>query len=427
MSKTVVVVGTQWGDEGKGKITNFLSEKSDFVVRYQGGDNAGHTICFNNTTYKLHLIPSGVFNPKITNILGNGMVVNVKKFLDEVENLRKQGFAVDNVFISDRAHVIFDYHILLDGISEDKLGKENIGTTKRGIGPAYTDKIARRGIRISDFIGEDFKETLKKRIIEKNKELKIEAVAPLDFDDFYQKYLPLCDKIKPFVIDSVTVLNQALAEGKNILFEGAQGALLDVDFGSYPYVTSSNPSAGGVCCGSGIGPTYINEIVGIVKAYSTRVGSGTFPTELLDATGHYIREVGREYGTTTKRPRRIGWFDAVVLNYSKMINGLTGISIMLLDVLTGLKQLKICTGYSLDGKIIKTVPASLADYNKCIPIYEELPGWDDDITAVKSFCELPINAQNYLRRIEELTGLDVVIFSVGPDKNQTIVCRDVFA
>ena len=426
MSKTVVVVGTQWGDEGKGKISNYLSEKADYVVRYQGGDNAGHTICFDNAVYKLHLIPSGVFNPNIINILGNGMVINVRRFLEETNHLKNLGFSLNNVFISNRAHIIFDYHVLLDGASEQKLGESLIGTTKRGIGPAYTDKISRKGIRIADFIGDDFYDLFKTRVNEKNKELTKEGIEPLDFNKLYNDYQEIRKKIKPYVIDSISVLNQALDEGKNILFEGAQGALLDVDFGSYPYVTSSNPTTGGVCSGSGIPPTRINEVIGIVKAYSTRVGSGAFPTELHDEIGNYIRETGQEYGTTTRRPRRIGWFDAVILNYSRQINGLTGISIMLLDVLTGLKEIKICTAYKLNNEIINTVPASLDDFNKCIPVYESLPGWSEDITNVKSFEELPTNAKTYLKRIEELTGVNIAIFSVGPDKLQTIECRKIF-
>lgn len=426
VSKTIIVVGTQWGDEGKGKITHYLSSKADIVVRYQGGDNAGHTICFNGVTYKLHLIPSGVFNPKIVNILGNGMVINVKRFLAEVESLKAQGIPCDNVFISDRAHVLFDYHALLDQISESKLGKENIGTTQRGIGPAYTDKTSRRGIRVSDFIGDDFHALLTRAIKEKNAVLASEDALQLDAEAVYNEYLPVREMIRPYVIDAISLLNEAHAAGKNILFEGAQGALLDVDYGSYPFVTSSNSSAGGACTGAGLGPTRIDEVIGVAKAYTTRVGSGTFPTELFDETAHYIRERGNEYGTTTRRPRRIGWFDAVVLNYSRMINGLTGISVMLLDVLTGMKTLKICTAYELDGKIVKTVPASLSAYNKCRPVYEELPGWDEDITGVKSFDELPATAQAYLKRIEELTGVDIVMFSVGPDEKQTVIRRDVF-
>jgi len=427
MSRSVVVVGTQWGDEGKGKITNYLSEYADLVVRYQGGDNAGHTIKFNNQTYKLHLIPSGIFNPNIKNILGNGMVINVRNFFVEVNNLKKLGFNCNNLYISDRANVIFDYHLLLDGLKEEKLGNKKIGTTKKGIGPAYTDKISRNGIRIVDFISDNFYELFKEKVEEKNIELLKYNQEVLDFESLYQEYKQIANDIRPYVYDTVSLVNDAIEDGKKVLFEGAQGALLDIDFGSYPYVTSSNPSAGGVCIGSGVGPTKIDEVVGVVKAYSTRVGSGTFPTEFEDEIAKFIRDTGNEYGTTTKRPRRIGWFDGVVLNYSKMINGLTGISIMLLDVLSKVKTIKICTAYNLNGKIIKTIPASIQDFDKCIPIYEELPGWDEDITNVKSFEELPINAQNYLNKIEEITKLKIVIFSVGPDKTQTIVRKSLFS
>ena len=426
MSKAVVVVGTQWGDEGKGKITNYLSEFADIVVRYQGGDNAGHTIKFNNVTYKLHLIPSGVFNNSTLNILGNGMVINVRHFLDEIKQLQAQGFSCNNVFISDRAHVLFDYHLLLDTINEEKMGSKKIGTTKKGIGPAYSDKISRNGIRMIDFISDDFYSLLKEKIEEKNLLLSGCNEKTLNFEQLYQEYRQIALQIKPYICDSIALINEALEQDKKVLFEGAQGALLDIDFGSYPYVTSSNPSAGGVCIGSGVGPTKINDVLGIVKAYCTRVGEGTFPTEFEDEISQYIRITGNEFGTTTKRPRRIGWFDTVVLNYSKMINGLTGISIMLLDVLTSVKTIKICTGYNLNGQILYTIPASIKDFEKCIPIYEEIPGWNEDITDVKTFEELPKNAQRYLKRIEELTKLDVVMFSVGPDKSQTIVRKPIF-
>lgn len=426
MSKTVVVVGTQWGDEGKGKITNFLSEQADFVVRYQGGDNAGHTIKFDGNTYKLQLIPSGVFNKNIKNVLGNGMVINPRNFLKEVTALKEQGFDCTNLYISDRANVIFDYHLLLDGAKEEKLGNNKIGTTKKGIGPAYTDKISRQGIRMVDFVSDEFYDIFKRTLIFKNEELKALDLDELNFELLYKEYQEIANMIKPYVCDTITMINNALDEGKKVLFEGAQGALLDIDFGSYPFVTSSNPSGGGVSIGSGVGPTKINEIIGIVKSYSTRVGSGTFPTEFENEVANYIRETGREYGTVTKRPRRIGWLDLVVLNYSRMINGLTGISLMLLDVLSTLKTIKLCTGYMLDGKLINTVPASIKDFDKCIPIYEELPGWDEDITNVRSFDELPVNAQNYIKRIEEIIKVPVVIFSVGPDKSQTIVRKEVF-
>ncbi|NLD26925.1 MAG: adenylosuccinate synthase [Acholeplasmataceae bacterium] len=426
MNNTIVVVGTQWGDEGKGKITNYLSEKANFVVRYQGGDNAGHTIRFNNTTYKLHLLPSGIFNPRIINVLGNGMVINVRNLLKEIRDLVELGFSCTNIRISDRANIIFDYHLLIDGLKEEGLGDKKIGTTKKGIGPAYTDKIARNGIRMIDFIGPDFRELFREKVNEKNEELLRYNQAPLDFESLYQEYSQIANIIRPFVTDTISLLNNALDEGKKILFEGAQGSLLDVDFGSYPYVTSSNPSAGGVAIGSGIGPTRIKEVLGVVKAYSTRVGSGTFVTEFEDEIAHYIRETAHEYGTTTRRPRRIGWFDSVVLNYSRMINGLTGIAVTLLDVLSSLKTIKICTAYELDGKIIRNIPAAITDYDRCLPVYEELPGWDEDISQVRSFEELPINAQNYLKRIEILTGVPIVMFSVGPDKTQTIIRKEIF-
>ncbi|MGD9604672.1 MAG: adenylosuccinate synthase [Bacilli bacterium] len=426
MNKTLVVVGSQWGDEGKGKITNYLSENVDFVVRYQGGDNAGHTIKFGGITYKLHLIPSGVFNPKVTNILGNGMVINVRNFLSEISHLQEQGFSCENVFISDRAHVLFDYHVLFDGIKEESLGLNLVGTTKKGIGPAYTDKIARDGIRIVDFISEDFFTIFKEKVQNKNRELIALKKDPINFLPLYHEYQKIAEAIAPFVVDGVSLINQAYDQGKRILFEGAQGALLDVDFGSYPFVTSSNPSAGGVCIGSGLGPTKIDAVLGVVKAYSTRVGSGCFPTEFEDETAKYIRETGNEYGTTTKRPRRIGWFDGVVIKYSKMINGLTGISLMLLDVLTGIDEIKICSSYKIIGKTINTIPSSIHDFEHCVPVYEELPGWKEDISQVKSFDELPENAKNYIRRIEAITGLDVQIFSVGPDKTQTIVRKELF-
>ncbi len=426
MNRTVVVVGSQWGDEGKGKITHFLSETADFVVRYQGGDNAGHTVKFEGKTYKLHLIPSGVFNKNVKNVLGNGMVINARNFLEEIKLLKEQGFPGDNIYVSDRAHVVFDYHVLLDGLKEEKLGVNQVGTTKKGIGPAYTDKVSRDGIRMVDFISSDFYGLFKDKVQDKNRELVRNKMEPLNFQTLYQDYQQLADQIAPFVTDTVTMLNVAYDQGKKILFEGAQGALLDVDFGSYPFVTSSNPSACGVCTGTGIGPTKIDAVIGVVKAYSTRVGSGCFPTEFEDEIASYIRITGNEFGTTTKRPRRIGWFDGVVLNYSKMINGLTEISVMLLDVLSKLKTLKICTAYKINGRTLKTIPASIKEFERCVPVYEELPGWDEDLSNVKSFEELPINAQNYLKRIEAVTGLEIVMFSVGPDKTQTVVRRNLF-
>lgn len=426
MSKTVVVIGSQWGDEGKGKITNYLSNESDVVVRYQGGDNAGHTIVFNNNTYKLHLLPSGVFNANTKNILGNGMVINPKSLIEEIKEIRSSGFAVNNIYISDRAHVIFDYHKELDSLYEENLGKLKIGTTKKGIGPAYTDKVSRTGIRMADFVSEDFEENYRDRLVFKNAEIKRLNGKEIDVEKSVKEYKEIANFIRPFVCDTIMLLNEEYNQNKKILFEGAQGALLDIDFGTYPYVTSSNPSSGGVVIGSGLGVTKIDEVIGIVKAYTTRVGEGPFPTELFGEIAHTIREAGHEYGTTTKRPRRIGYFDGVVLKYSSMINGLTGLSIMLLDVLSGLDELKICTGYEFNGQVINNIPARLKDYQNCKPVYITLPGWTENITNVGSFEELPINAQNYLRKIEEVVGVEIVCFSVGPDKLQTIIMKEIF-
>ena len=422
MGKTLVVVGTQWGDEGKGKITHYFGQHADMVIRYCGGDNAGHTVVFNGEKFPLHSVPCGIFYPNICNVLGNGMVVNQK----EMQDLQAKGYDCQNLVISDRANVLFDWHIIQDGINEKALGKKAIGTTKKGIGPAYTDKAARTGIRMVDFVGPDFKELFLAKLAQKNEIIKAAGEEPLDVDTQLKDYLALADYFRPFVKDTVSLVNQYVDEGKNILFEGAQATLLDVDFGTYPYVTSSNTSIAGTTSGSGIAPTHINEVVGIVKAYTTRVGAGTLPTELFDETGNYIRETGHEYGVTTHRPRRVGWFDSVVVNYSRMINGVTGICVMLLDVLSNIPTLKVCTGYELDGQVIHTIPASTTAFDRCKPIYQEVPGWTGDITHVKSFEELPINCQNYLRLIEKSVGAPLIMFSVGPDVEQTIVMKKVF-
>lgn len=426
MSKTVVVIGSQWGDEGKGKIANFLSEQADFVVRYQGGDNAGHTIKFDGVTYKLHLIPSGVFNPNIKNILGNGMVINPINLLQEISGLKKQGFPCNNLYISDRANVIMNYHMEIDALKEEAMGEGKIGTTKKGIGPAYTDKTAREGIRIVDFISPNFPNLYKEKLKVKNEVIKNMGGKPIDYETSLATYSKVAKQITPYVADTITLLNKGIKEGKKVVFEGAQGALLDVDFGSYPFVTSSNPTSGGACTGSGVGPTKIDEVIGVVKAYSTRVGSGTFPTEFEDEIAKDIRERANEYGTTTRRPRRIGWLDCVVLKYSALINGLTGISLMLLDILSGLDTIKLCCAYKLDGEYIDYIPADNQLLEHCQPVYLEMEGWQEDITKVKSFKELPINAQRYIEKIEELTNVKVKIFSVGPDKMQTIVRENIF-
>lgn len=419
----VVVVGSQWGDEGKGKITDYLSQKADLVARYQGGNNAGHTIEFNGKKFALRLIPSGIFSGNQV-ILGNGMVINPKAYLEEVQYLKDAGINTDKIMISDRAHVILPYHLEIDALEEQRRGANNIGTTKKGIGPAYVDKYARLGLRMSEFIDEElFKERLQEIIA-----LKKEAYPELqcDFASIYNEYCEYAKVMKANVCDTALVLDEYLQAGKKVLFEGAQGTMLDIDYGTYPFVTSSCPGANGVACGSGIGPLYLTGAVGIVKAYTTRVGSGAFPTEIEGELAHQIREAGHEYGTVTKRPRRIGWFDAVVVNQSRRMSSLTGISLMLLDVLSGVDTLKICTAYELNGKVIKALPATIKELNQVKPIYEEMPGWQEDITQVSSFAELPVNCQNYLRRIEELVKCPIVIFSVGPDRHQTIVLKEVF-
>lgn len=419
----VVVVGSQWGDEGKGKITDYLSQKADVIARYQGGNNAGHTIEFNGQKFALRLIPSGIFSGNEV-ILGNGMVINPKAFLEEVEYLQAAGIATDKIKVSDRAHVILPYHLEIDELQEKRRGANNIGTTKKGIGPTYVDKYERLGLRIGEFIDEElFKERLKE-ILEVKKASFPEIES--DFQSIFDEYKEYAKKIKPLVTDTALILDDYLQDGKNVLFEGAQGAMLDIDYGTYPFVTSSHPGANGVAEGSGIGPLYLTDAIGIVKAYTTRVGSGAFPTEIEGELADQIREVGHEYGTVTKRPRRIGWFDAVVVNQSRRMSSLTGISLMLLDVLSGIETLKICTAYTLDGEVIHALPSTIKQLNKVKPVYEEMPGWQEDITKVKSFDELPVNCQNYIRRIEELVKCPVTIFSVGPDREQTIVLKEVF-
>lgn len=418
----VVVVGSQWGDEGKGKITDYLSQKADLVVRYQGGNNAGHTIEFNHQKFALRLIPSGIFSGNDV-ILGNGMVINPKALLEEMKYLNDANISTDKILISDRAHVILPYHIEIDALQEKYRGDKNIGTTKKGIGPTYVDKYARIGIRIGEFIDEElFRERLEEVLPLKKKEY---PELTFTVDEIFNEYKEYAKIIKPMVLDTSLVLDKAFEENKKVLFEGAQGTMLDIDYGTYPYVTSSHPGANGVCEGAGIGPVMINEAIGIVKAYTTRVGSGAFPTEIDGEIAHYIREAGHEYGTVTKRPRRIGWFDAVVVNQSRRMSGLTGISLMLLDVLTGIETLKICTAYSLDGKIIHALPATIKQLERVEPVLEEMPGWTEDITGVSSFEELPINCQKYLRRIEELIKCPIVMFSVGPDRKQTIVLKEI--
>ncbi|GGA47073.1 adenylosuccinate synthase [Paenibacillus physcomitrellae] len=418
---TVVVVGTQWGDEGKGKITDYLAESADVVARYQGGNNAGHTILIDGKKYKLSLIPSGVFYEDKLCVLGNGMVINPEALLQEIAYVRENGFTANNLKISDRAHVIMPYHMVLDALEEDHKGPNKIGTTRKGIGPAYMDKAARTGIRISDLMDpEEFELKLRHLMAEKNRIIQqVYGGEPLDVEETLQKYLDYAEQIRPYVADTSVVLNDAIDEDRKVLFEGAQGVMLDLDQGTYPFVTSSNPSAGGVCSGSGVGPSKIKQVIGVAKAYTTRVGDGPFPTELFDEVGDQIRETGHEYGTVTGRARRVGWFDSVVVRHTRRVSGLTGLSLNSLDVLTGLKTVKICTGYKYRGEVITHYPASLKMLGECEAIYEELPGWSEDISGAKTLADLPENTRRYVERVSELTGIPIAIFSVGRNREQT--------
>ena len=426
---SVVVVGTQWGDEGKGKITDFLSANAEVIARYQGGDNAGHTIVIDGKKFKLHLIPSGIFFPEKISVIGNGVVINPKSLVKELAYLHEEGVTTDSLRISDRAHVILPYHIELDRLQEESKGDNKIGTTIKGIGPAYMDKAARVGIRIADLLDRDvFAERLRINLEEKNRQFtKLYEAEALSFDDIFEEYYEYGQQIKQYVTDTSVILNDALDNGKRVLFEGAQGVMLDIDQGTYPFVTSSNPVAGGVTIGSGVGPSKIDKVVGVCKAYTSRVGDGPFPTELFDEVGDRIREVGHEYGTTTGRPRRVGWFDSVVMRHSRRVSGITNLSLNSIDVLSGLDIVKICVAYDLDGERIDHYPASLEQLKRCKPIYEELPGWSEDITGVRHLDELPENARNYVRRVGELVGVRISTFSVGPDRDQTNILESVWS
>ncbi len=426
---SVVVVGTQWGDEGKGKITDFLSQDAEVIARYQGGDNAGHTIVIDGKKFKLHLIPSGIFFPEKISVIGNGVVVNPKSLVKELEYLHAEGVSTESLRISDRAHVILPYHIKLDQLQEAAKGDNKIGTTNKGIGPAYMDKAARVGIRIADLLDKEiFADRLKTNLAEKNRLFsKMYEAEELSFDEIFEEYYAYGQQIKQYVTDTSVILNDALDAGKRVLFEGAQGVMLDIDQGTYPFVTSSNPVAGGVTIGSGVGPSNITKVVGVCKAYTSRVGDGPFPTELFDEVGERIREVGHEYGTTTGRPRRVGWFDSVVMRHSRRVSGITHLSLNCIDVLSGLDTVKICVAYDLDGERIDYYPASLEQLKRCKPIYEELPGWEEDITGCRSLDELPENARNYVRRVGELVGVRISTFSVGPGREQTNILESVWS
>ena len=418
---SIVVVGTQWGDEGKGKITDFLAEQADVIARFSGGNNAGHTIQFGGETYKLHLVPSGIFYKDKLAVIGNGVVVDPVALLKELDGLNERGISTDNLRISNRAQVILPYHLAQDEYEERRRGDNKIGTTKKGIGPAYVDKAQRIGIRMADLLEkETFERRLKENIEYKNAYFKgmFNETCPT-FDEIFDEYYAAGQRLKDYVTDTAKILDDANVADEKVLFEGAQGVMLDIDHGTYPFVTSSNPVAGNVTVGTGVGPTSVSKVIGVCKSYTSRVGDGPFPTELFDEDGHHIREVGREYGTTTGRPRRVGWFDSVVLRHSRRVSGITDLSINSIDVLTGLDTVKICTAYELDGEKITEYPANLDQLRRCKPISEELPVWTEDITGCRSLDELPENARNYLERISELCGVHISIFSVGPDREQT--------
>lgn len=419
-----VVLGAQWGDEGKGKMTDYLAEEADVVVRFQGGNNAGHTVEVEDRQYKLRLIPSGILHDDKLNVIGNGVVVDPIALFEEIDYLEREGVKVTpkKLIISDRAHVIMPYHKVLDKLKEKSRGKNDIGTTGRGIGPCYTDKFERCGIRICDLMSETlFKDKLQQNIEAKNPYItKVLGGEELNFEEIASEYLNVAERLRPYVQDtSVRVYNEIKAD-KNVLFEGAQGMLLDIDYGTYPYVTSSNTTACGVASGVGIGPNMVTNAVGIAKAYTTRVGKGPFPTELDNEIGEWIREKGHEYGVNTGRSRRCGWLDLVILKTTVRVSGLTSLCITKIDTLAGLEKIKMCVGYKFEDKVIDYFPASLEDLAKCEPIYEEFDGWDDSVADARSYEELPENAKIYLRRIEEATGTKVSIVGVGPKRDQTI-------
>ncbi|WP_426750864.1 adenylosuccinate synthase [Myxococcus sp. Y35] len=431
----VVVIGAQWGDEGKGKVVDLLTEHAQVVVRFQGGNNAGHTLVVGGQKTVLHLIPSGILHPGKTCVIGNGVVVDPAVLVGEIDALKARGFLKDDaqLLISDNAHVIFPWHKLLDSFREKARGGSAIGTTGRGIGPAYEDKVARRGIRVRDLLNaERLRARIEARLpqaLDELKELCAQAGAPvpqLEVPQVLAEFSALGERLKPFVHDASLYLSGQVRRGARILFEGAQGTLLDVDHGTYPFVTSSNCVAGNAAVGSGLGPTAIDKVMGISKAYTTRVGGGPFPTELNDATGDQLRKVGDEFGATTGRPRRCGWLDGVVLRYAARVNGLWGMALTKLDVLSGLKTLQICTAYELDGQKVTELPGDYEDLARVKPIYETLQGWDEQIAGVRTFDELPENAKRYVRRVEEVSGVPVVCVSVGADRGETVLLQNPF-
>jgi adenylosuccinate synthase len=424
----IVVIGAQWGDEGKGKATDLLGERVQWVVRYQGGNNAGHTVVLpTGENFALHLIPSGVLTPHVTNIIGNGVVVNPGVLLDELAGLENRGVDTSRLLISADAHLLMPYHVAIDKVTERYMGSKKIGTTGRGIGPCYQDKIARIGIRVADVLDEEsLAQKIEAALEFKNQVLvKIYNRKALEPQQVLEDLLTQAEGFKHRIADTALVLGAALDRGENVLLEGSQGTLLDVDHGTYPYVTSSNPTAGGAAVGSGVGPTRITTVLGILKAYTTRVGSGPFPTELFDAHGEYLSKTGGEVGVTTGRKRRCGWFDAVIARYATRVNGITDYFLTKLDVLSSLETVPICVGYTVDGKRTDELPMTQEEFARAVPVYEELPGWWEDISGARTFEELPANARDYVSRLEEIAGAQVSCIGVGPGREQTIVRRDV--
>jgi adenylosuccinate synthase len=422
----IVLLGAQWGDEGKGKATDILGDKVKYVVRYQGGNNAGHTVVIGNQKYALHLLPSGILTPSCIPVIGNGVVIDPAVLLEEIHGLNERGVDTSNLKISTNAHLITPYHRTIDKVSERFLGKAKIGTTGRGIGPAYADKINRIGIRIQDLFDTSIlRQKIEGALRDKNQVLiKVFNRKGIEIDDVLKEYLEYAEILCPYVTDTSLLLNQALDKGETVLLEGSQGTLLDVDHGTYPFVTSSNPTAGGASTGSGIGPTRISRVIGIVKAYTTRVGSGPFPTELFDEDGERLRSIGGEFGTTTGRSRRTGWYDAPIARYAVRINGLTDFFLTKLDVLTGWEKIPVCVAYEIDGKRVEEVPSSQSDFHHAKPIYEFLPGWSEDISKARKLSDLPINAQNYVKFLEEISGAPMSAIGVGPGRDETIVVKE---
>ena len=423
----IVLLGAQWGDEGKGKATDLLGDRVDYVVRYQGGNNAGHTVVIGDQKYALHLLPSGILSPNVIPVIGNGVVIDPAVLLTEIKGLNERGIDTSKLKISTNAHLITPYHRTIDKVSERFLGKSKIGTTGRGIGPAYADKINRIGIRVQDLFDPSIlKQKIEAALHDKNQILiKVFNRKGITVDEVLDEYLGYAQILKPYVVDTVLLLDQALKSGKNVLLEGSQGTLLDVDHGTYPFVTSSNPTAGGASTGSGIGPTKITRVIGILKAYTTRVGSGPFPTELFDADGDALRKIGGEVGVTTGRNRRCGWFDAPIARYAVRVNGLTDFFLTKLDVLTGWEKIPVCVAYEVDGVRVEELPASQTDFHHAKPIYDYLPGWKENISKAKSVDDLPNNAKEYVKFLEKVSGAPISAIGVGPGRDETIVVRDL--